>query len=106
MQARQSEFSPLGGTSPRRIPMTNRASYQQSVAVGEGEGSERDRAKSVLPPANTGHVNVWELVAAQFGHDPDRLTDQLETYVEFGYTPQPVTRNRVEERTVDETQIG
>ena len=106
MQARQSEFSPLGGTSPRRIPMTNRASYQQSVAVGEGEGSERDRAKSVLPPANTGHVNVWELVAAQFGHDPDRLTDQLETYVEFGYTPQPVTRDRVEERTVEETHIG
>jgi penicillin amidase len=105
MSARESTFSPLGGTSAERIPMTNRASYQQSVAVGAGEGSERDRAKSVLPPANTGHVNLWELLAAQFGHGPDRLTEQLEPYTEFGYTPHPVTRKRVAELTVERTHI-
>lgn len=105
MSARQSEFAPLGGTNPVSVPMTNRASYQQSVAVGEGEGAERDRAKSVLPPANTGHVNLWELMAAQFGHEPGRLSDQLDTYAEFAYTPHPVTREGVEEQTVDRTRI-
>jgi acyl-homoserine lactone acylase PvdQ len=105
MPARQSEFAPLGGTNPVSVPMTNRASYQQSVAVGQGEGGERDRAKSVLPPANTGHVNLWELLAAQFGHEPDRLTAQVDTYAEFGYTPSPTTRERVEALTVDRTHI-
>jgi acyl-homoserine lactone acylase PvdQ len=105
MEHRESSFSPLGGTNPKLIPMTNRASYQQSVAVGEGEGPERDRAKSVLPPANTGHVNLWELIASQFGREPDRLTDQLDTYANFEYSPHPITRERVEERAVDETHI-
>jgi hypothetical protein len=85
--------------------MTNRASYQQSIAVGEGEGAERDRAKSVMPPANTGHVNLWELMASQFGHEPDRLTDQLDTYAEFSYSPHLITRERIEDRAVEQNHI-
>ena len=105
MESRESSFSPLGGANKNRIPMTNRASYQQSVAVGAGEGGERDCAKSVLPPSNTGHLNLWELVAAQFGHEPGRLTDQLDTYTRFGYSPNPVTRDRVEEHTETHRRI-
>jgi acyl-homoserine lactone acylase PvdQ len=105
MPARESSFSPLGGTNEKRIPMTNRASYQQSIAVGEGEGAERDRAKSVMPPANTGHVNLWELMASQFGHEPDRLTDQLDTYAEFSYSPHLITRERIEDRAVEQNHI-
>ncbi len=105
LPVRRSEFSPLGGATPDLIPMTNRASYQQSIAVGAGEGPERDRAKSVLPPANTGHVDLWELLATQLGHEPDRLTDQLDRYTAFEYKPHPITRGRVAERTVDETRI-
>jgi hypothetical protein len=105
LENRQSSFSPLGGTSSELIPMTNRASFQQSIAIGQGSGSERDLAKSILPPANTGHVNLWELIASQFGVEPDRLTSQLDRYSNFGYTPHPISRNRVTERADESTRL-
>lgn len=105
MNSRESEFGSLGGTGSEFVPMTNRASYQQSIAIGQGEGSERDLAKSLLPPANTGHVNTWELIAVQFGSEPDRLTTQLDLYAEFAYLPQPITREGVEARATEARTI-
>ena len=105
MNSRESEFGSLGGTGSEFVPMTNRASYQQSIAIGQGEGSERDLAKSLLPPANTGHVNTWELIAVQFGSEPDRLTTQLDLYAEFAYLPQPITREGVEARATETRTI-
>ena len=101
---RHSEFGPLGGTNSELIPITNRASYQQSIAIGEGEGSEAHRGKSVLPPSNLGHVDTWELISSQFGDDPDRLTTQLEMYSNHGFKPQPISRTAVEERAVQTNQ--
>lgn len=103
--AGRSEFFPLGGAELDTVPMSNRASYQQAIAIGEGEGSERDLAKSVLPPSNSGHMNTWELIAAQFGQEPSRLTDQLDLYANFDYKPHPITREAVEERTIDERDM-
>ena len=79
------------------IHMTNRASYQQAIAM-QADGAI---AKSVLPPGNSGHLTTMELVATRLGNEPDRLTAQLDTYAAFEYLPQPVTREAVERRAVE-----
>ena len=101
----QSEFFPLGGASPNTIAISNRGSYQQSIAIGDGDGPEHHAARSVLPPGNSAHVDIWELVSAQIGAEPDRLTDQLDIYAQFDYKPHALTREAVESRTGDETTI-
>ncbi len=103
LENRTSSFFPLGGTSSVPVAMTNRASYQQSVEMGS-DGAVT--AKSVLPPSNTGHVDTWELLATQFGAEPDRLTAQVALYENFRYTPHPVQREAVEERATDSTELG
>jgi hypothetical protein len=40
-----------------------------------------------------------------FGRDPDRLTDQLERYVNFEYKPLPVTEREVDEAVVEEERL-
>jgi hypothetical protein len=103
LENRTSSFFPLGGTSSVSIPMTNRASYQQSIEMGSDGAVE---ALSVLPPSNTGHVDTWELLATQFGNEPDRLTEQVDLYENFRYTPHPVQREAVEEQATDSTNLG
>jgi len=103
LENRQSSFFPLGGTSSVSISMTNRASYQQSIKMGS-DGVVT--ARSVLPPSNTGHVNTWELLATQFGNEPDRLTEQLALYDNFEFTQHPVKREAVEKRATDSTNLG
>jgi acyl-homoserine lactone acylase PvdQ len=99
---RKSEFFPLGGTKPVTIPMTNRASYQQSIAMKEGA----DIAQSVLPPANTGHVDTWTLLEIQLGDRPDRLRTQVSLYENFKYKPHPILREQVENERTDTTKLG
>jgi acyl-homoserine lactone acylase PvdQ len=96
-EAHRSAFFPLGGASADSIHMTNRASYQQAIAM-QADGAI---AKSVLPPGNSGHLTTMELVATRLGNEPDRLTAQLDTYAAFEYLPQPVTREAVERRAVE-----
>ena len=102
----KSEFFPLGGAALDTITISNRSSYQQSVAIGQGAGAERDAGESVLPPSNTAHLDIWELVETQLGEEPDRLTDQLDIYAQFDYKPNPVTREAVEQRVDDERSIN
>lgn len=104
-EGHESEFFPLGGAAIDTLPSSNRASYQQSIAIGEGEGAERDLARSVLPPSNTGHLNTWELLATQLGQEPPRLTKQLDIYKDFDYKPHPIARESVEERAEDERTL-
>ena len=99
LENRLTEFGPLGGATADKLPMTNRASYQQVIAMHDDGAT----AKSLLPPGNSGHMDTWELLAAQFGDEPGRLTKQLDLYENFAYTAHPVQRERVEERAVDTT---
>jgi hypothetical protein len=80
--------------------MTNRASYQQSIAMR----GEQTVAKSVLPPSNRGYLSTTEVLGAQLGREPDRLTDQLDLYSTFNYKHHPIRREDVERReeTVEE----
>lgn len=92
MPERKSRFFPIGGGLPDEIDMTNRGSWNQLVAVGEG----LDAARSVLPPGNSGHLSGPDLARTQgSGDEPARLTDQLELYRNFAYKPFPVTRDEV-----------
>lgn len=97
MEHRESEFSPVGGGEDDRIPMTNRASYQQSISIRDGH----DIAGSVLPPSNVAHMSTWEVLGTQIGSEPSRLTKQLDLYVDFGYKPHPVVRERVENQATE-----
>jgi len=65
--------------------MSNRASYMQAITAGDGMAGAGD----VLPPGNSGHVNVPELAASQAGRGPEGLTDQLELYANYDYKPHP-----------------
>jgi penicillin amidase len=96
-----STFSALGATPTEAIPMSNRASYMQAIAAGEG----LDGAGDALPPGNSGHVNAAELVAAQAGRGPEHLTDQLELYANYEYKPHPHTREEVAETAVESTTV-
>ena len=98
LAARESEFTPLGAGASSAVPMSNRATYQQAIAMRES-GAD---AGSVLPPSNTGQLRFGELLGVQLlDTEPDRLTDQLELYAEFGYKPHPVTREEVERHATD-----
>jgi penicillin amidase len=99
LENRQSEFSPLGAANADRVPMTNRSSFPQSYVVGEGLENGAS-----LPPSNSGHQNVVELLGTLAGNEPDRLTNQLDLYENFEYKPLPLAREGVEERaTAQET---
>jgi|GEM_PF-1834208 penicillin amidase len=101
LENRQSEFAPLGAANPSRIPMSNRSSFQQSIVIGEG----LDDSKSVLPPSNSGHQSIDELPLTLAGDEPDRLTNQLDLYVNFDYKPHPITREQVESQAVEQKTV-
>lgn len=101
-EVHDSDFIILGATNPLSIPIMNRASYNQAIDLGAGIEGSRD----VLPPANTGHVDAVEAARIQAtGEEPDRLTDQLELYLDNVYKPHPHIRDHVEEAAVDTQTI-
>jgi hypothetical protein len=97
MKGRKTEFMALGGANADEIYITNRASYQQSIAMRDG----RDTAGSILPPSNVGHIGTWQLVGAQVFEEPDDLTEQLGKYKNHEFKPHPVTRGGVEKHSTD-----
>ena len=101
LENRVSEFFPLGGGSVSTIPMSNRPSYARVI----GLGADAPPARSVLPPANSGHLNTWEVLKTLITEEPGRLTDQLDLYADFEYKPHPVAREGVEARAVEETNL-
>jgi penicillin amidase len=102
LEVRQCTFRSLGASLQSSIEMINRASYNQSIAMGEG----LDGSKHVLPPSNTGHLSFWEVLSTRIsGDEPDRLTDQLGEYVNFEYIPHPYTREQVEQLAVEEQTL-
>ena len=94
-------FMAMGASEPDDMPMMNRGSWNQVVALGE----DLEESKGVLPPGNSGHVSLHELVPTALGHGPDRLTDQLDLYRRFDYKPLPVERDDVERVAVDDERI-
>jgi penicillin amidase len=95
-----SKFRSLGVGAREEIPMVNRGSWNQVVSLApDGE------AMGILPPGNSAHVSLRALPRVVFGRDPDRLTDQLERYVNFEYKPLPVTEREVDEAVVEEERL-
>lgn len=89
-----SRFTPIGGTNADLIPMVNRGSWVQVVAVGEGLAG----AGSSLPPSNSGLITGPELAAVLGAgmDEPARLTAELQMYVDFAYKPFPLTAEEVD----------
>ncbi|MEA3136999.1 MAG: penicillin amidase [Thermoplasmata archaeon] len=90
----ESKFTAIGGANPDRIPMVNRGSWNQVVALGQG----LDQAQGVLPPGNSGLYTPLELVMVQAGADvePASLTAELALYTGFQYKPLPITAAEVD----------
>lgn len=91
-QVWKNEFTPIGGQNSSTLYMRNRGSYNHVVALGQGlEG-----AGSILPPSNDGYLSEGDLTWMELGGaEPDRLTEQLDTYNDFEYVLMPVTRDQV-----------
>lgn len=104
MPIHHSRFTPIGGTDADEIPMVNRGSWNQVVAIGQG----LDEAQGVLPPGNSGLVTGPELLLATLGAsgDPPRVTDELGLYTAFAYKPLPVTPDEVAAVTVAEQALA
>ncbi|HUR25097.1 MAG TPA: penicillin acylase family protein [Candidatus Thermoplasmatota archaeon] len=90
----ESRFTPIGGAHADRIPMVNRGSWNQVVAIGQG----LDQAQGVLPPGNSALYTPLELLMVQAGADvePASLTAELGLYTSFVYKPLPVTADEVD----------
>lgn len=83
------KFDPMGALPEADLPIVHRGSFNEVVAPAE------DRAESVLPPANSGHVPLGSLRAVAGGDAPDHLRDQLGLYEDFEYKPFPVAAEAV-----------
>lgn len=94
MPIHESQFTAIGGSNPDRIPMVNRGSWNQVVALGQG----LDQAQGVLPPGNSGLYTPLELLLVQAGGEvePASLTAELALYTGFDYKPLPVTPEEVD----------
>ncbi|HLF16947.1 MAG TPA: hypothetical protein VI796_05920, partial [Candidatus Thermoplasmatota archaeon] len=93
-----SRFTPIGAGAADLIPMVNRGSWVQVVAIGEGLAG----AGSVLPPGNSGFLSSAELALSLAGAQPQpaRMTAELEHYVTFAYKPFALTADEVATVTV------
>lgn len=102
LDARQSSFRSLGGSTQTTIGMLNRATYNQAIAMGEG----LDGSKHVLAPSNVGQLTFGEVLSTRIsGDEPPQLTEQLDEYVTFEYIPHPYTREQVEQLAVEKRTL-
>jgi hypothetical protein len=93
MPIHHSRFTAIGGSNPDEIPMVNRGSWNQVVAIGQG----LDLAQGVLPPGNSGLLTGLELALATAGlPEPARVTSELALYTGFAFKPLPVTPDEVD----------
>lgn len=97
LPVRASTFRSLGASNQTSIEMVNRATYNQAVAMGEG----LDGSRHILAPSNVGNMTFPEVLATQFGDEPDRLTEQLDEYTNFEYIPNAYTREQIETIATD-----
>ncbi|HWG91020.1 MAG TPA: hypothetical protein VNZ52_09265, partial [Candidatus Thermoplasmatota archaeon] len=97
------KFVAMGAAEANLIPMVDRGSWNQVVAIGQG----LQGAKGVLPPGNSGRLTAAELAAmtAPGGEEPAHLTNQLRLYTSFQYAPLPVTAAEVAEVAVATTTL-
>ena len=89
-KGRTTEFVTIGAPEGPAIELVNRGSRNQAVPPATDEGW------GVLPPGNSAHLSVGELLQGGTANPPTRLTDQLEAYENFAYRPFPVGRRAVE----------
>ncbi|RRJ33574.1 penicillin acylase family protein [Halocatena pleomorpha] len=89
MDGRTTGFKTISAADGPEIGLVNRGSWNFLVSLDTGAG------RSILPPGNSGHLSVGELIGTVRGSPPDRLTDQLELYERFEYKPFPVERAAV-----------
>jgi acyl-homoserine lactone acylase PvdQ len=106
----KSRFRPLGGTQVEAMDMRNRATYNQVLDAdgwqSDDEATWQATAGDVIPPGNSGLITADELVQAQAGQgEPDRLTNQLDLYINNEYRPHPVSRTQVEQVAVESTTV-
>lgn len=86
-------FVPIGASFPDEIPMVNRGSWNQVVAIGQG----LEYAKGVLPPGNWASWTGPEFARFQAtGEEPAGLTAHLDLYRGFGFAPLPATPEEVD----------
>lgn len=93
-----SEFVSLGAQSGEEIPMVNRGSWNQVVALGQG----LDESKGVLPPGNSGLVTATDLAQ---GRERPNVGNQLPLYEDFAYKPLPITPDEVDQVTTSERSL-
>lgn len=97
-EADTSNYLGISATGGETIPRINRGSWNHLVAFRDEP--KRDVAEGVLPPSNTGHLTADEFANyLATGEQPDRLTDQLELYVNFEFKHLPLFREEVEAAT-------
>jgi hypothetical protein len=98
IEARRTPFDLLGAAAPSDMPVTNRASYLLALEPAAEFDTEAPTLGAALPPGNSGHLNGPELAATTLDpeNEPDRLTNQLQLYVDYEYKPLPVGREAVE----------
>lgn len=106
----KSRFLSLGASQQEEIDMRNRASYNQALDAADWRASDeatwQAAASDVLPPGNDGVITSAELATVQAtGEEPDRLTNQLDLYINNVYKPHPVTREQVEQVAVQRDTI-
>lgn len=91
------KFDPMGLLPETDVPIVNRGTYNYVVSPAE------QRAESVLPPANSGHLSVGALRAALDGEASPELSDQQPLFESFEYKPLPLDRAEIDVQ--DRTEI-
>jgi len=102
IEARRTPFDLLGAAAPSDMPVSNRASYLLALEPATEFDPEAPKLGATLPPANSGHLSGPELTATTLdsNNEPNRLTNQLQLYIDYEYKPLPVSREAVEQVTV------
>ncbi len=93
-----SAFTAMGAFNADEMPMVNRGSWVQVVALDEGGG----QASSAMPPGNIGRITSDETaVWVATGDEPERLTLELDMYWSGRYKPFPLTQAEVDAVAVE-----
>ncbi len=98
-----SAFTAMGAFDADEMPMVNRGSWVQVVAMGEGGKG----ASSAMPPGNIGRITAPEAaIWVGGGGEPERLTLELDMYWSGRYKPFPLTRAEVDAVAVETYELA
>lgn len=91
-------FGPLGVAIEDEMPIQSRGTYNMVVTLGQG----LDQSIHGTGPGNSGYISLSEFEDMQGADDPreaepDRVSNQLESYASFEMIPHAITRDDVED---------